>query len=156
MVQHLVLMTLAAPLILLGEPALMFANSLPEHFDTTALDSLLRCVPIHEVGRVLADPVFCWLAGTVCVIVWHVPSAFDLCLQSEVWHGLRAGKLLRCWASFLVACRPTVAKYREVASVVCSPVFVPRHHTVRCALGISHFLRSRCLSRICIWTSAPQ
>lgn len=29
MVQHLVLMTLAAPLILLGEPAIMFLNSLP-------------------------------------------------------------------------------------------------------------------------------
>jgi cytochrome c oxidase assembly factor CtaG len=86
MVQHLVLMTLAAPLILLGEPAIMFLNSLPEHFGTTELDPLLRCVPIHGVGRVLSNPVFCWLAGTVCVIAWHVPSAFDLSLQSKVWH----------------------------------------------------------------------
>ncbi len=101
MVQHLVLMTLAAPLVLLGEPAIMFANSLPERFGTTAQDSLLRCAPIHcltiyEVGRILANPVFCWLAGTVCVIVWHVPSAFDLSLQSEVWHGFEQ-------ASFLIA-----------------------------------------------------
>src|ERR1035438_559470 len=101
MVQHLVLMTLAAPLILLGEPAIMFANSLSEHFDITAMDSLLRCVlihclAIHEVGRVLANPFFCWLAGTVCVIVWHIPSAFDLCLQSKVWHDFEQ-------ASFFVA-----------------------------------------------------
>jgi putative membrane protein len=96
MAQHLVLMTLAAPLILLGEPALMFLNSLPENFDTTALDLLQRSVPIHEGGRVLANPFFCWFAGTVCVIVWHVPSAFDLSLQSEVWHGFEQ-------ASFFVA-----------------------------------------------------
>src|SRR5580658_8714800 len=41
MVQHLVLMTLAAPLILLGEPALMFLNSLAAHFDTAGLGRLL-------------------------------------------------------------------------------------------------------------------
>jgi len=101
MMQHLVLMTLAAPLILLGQPALMFRNSLPEHLDTTTLHSLLRCKPIHhlaiyEVGRVLANPVFCWLAGTVCVIAWHVPGVFDLCLQSKVWHDFEQ-------ASFFVA-----------------------------------------------------
>jgi putative membrane protein len=96
MVQHLVLMTLAAPLILLGEPAIMFANSLSEHFDTPALDSLLQCVPINEIGRILANPIVCWLAGTLCVIVWHIPSAFDLCLQSKVWHDFEQ-------ASFFVA-----------------------------------------------------
>jgi cytochrome c oxidase assembly factor CtaG len=86
MVQHLVLMTLAAPLILLGEPAVMFLNSLPEHFRTTELYPLRSFVPIDGVGRVLSNPVFCWLAGTVCVIAWHVPSAFDLSLQSKAWH----------------------------------------------------------------------
>jgi putative membrane protein len=83
MVQHLVLMTLAAPLILLGEPALMFLNSLPAHFGAAALAPLLRCVPIHGVGRILANPVLCWLAGTVCVIVWHIPGPFDLCCRNR-------------------------------------------------------------------------
>jgi putative membrane protein len=86
MVQHLVLMTLAAPLILLGEPALMFLNSLPEHFDVAALSPFQRSSPIHRIWLMLTNPAFCWLAGTVCVIVWHVPSAFDLCLQTKVWH----------------------------------------------------------------------
>jgi putative membrane protein len=50
MVQHLVLMTRAAPLILLGEPAIMSANRLPEHFGTTGLDSLLRCDQSMNLG----------------------------------------------------------------------------------------------------------
>jgi putative membrane protein len=85
MVQHLVLMTLAAPLVLLGEPALMFLNSLPERY-TAAPGPLLRYAPIRGIGRILANPVFCWLAGTVCVIVWHLPVAFELCLHSNVLH----------------------------------------------------------------------
>jgi putative membrane protein len=86
MVQHLVLMTLAAPLVLLGEPALMFLNSLPERFDAAAPGLLLRYAPIREIGRVLANPVFCWLAGTVCVIVWHIPGPFDAGMQAGIWH----------------------------------------------------------------------
>jgi len=116
MAQHLVLMTLAAPLILLGQPALMFRNSLPEHVDATALHSLLRCKPIHEGGRVLANPVFCWLAGTVCVIIWHVPGAFDLCLQSKVWHDFEQGSffvagLLFWWP--VVQPWPSVARWHR-------------------------------------------
>jgi cytochrome c oxidase assembly factor CtaG len=91
MVQHLMLMTLAAPLILLGEPALMFLNSLPGRGDTAALGPLLRYPPIHGIGRILANLASCWLAGTGCVIVWHVPSAFDLGLQSKVWHDFEQG-----------------------------------------------------------------
>jgi cytochrome c oxidase assembly factor CtaG len=88
MIQHLVLMTLAAPLILLGQPALMFLNNLPAHFDTAASDRLPRYAPIRVIGRVLANPAFCWLAGTVCVIAWHIPGPFDLCMQSSFWHDL--------------------------------------------------------------------
>jgi putative membrane protein len=86
MVQHLALMTLAAPLILLGEPALMFLNSLPAYSDTAVPGRPLRSAPIHGIGRVLANPAFCWIAGTVCVIVWHIPGPFDLCMRSSVCH----------------------------------------------------------------------
>jgi hypothetical protein len=41
-----------------------------------------------------------------------------------------------------------MADYREVTSVLCFPVFVPRHDTVRCAFGVSNFLWSRSLSHI--------
>lgn len=94
MVQHLVLMTLAAPLILLAEPARMFANSLPAHVDTVALSRLLRHSLIHGMERFLANPIFCWLAGTVCVIVWHIPSIFDLCMRSGFWHDFQQASFL--------------------------------------------------------------
>jgi cytochrome c oxidase assembly factor CtaG len=70
MAQHLVLMLLAAPLVLLGAPSI-----------------LTRWRPY---------PAFCWLAGTLTVIVWHIPAAFELPLRSQFWHGFEQ-------ASFFVA-----------------------------------------------------
>jgi len=60
MVQHLLIMMVAAPLILLG-----------------ARSIVIRWRP-HSV--------LCWLAGTVTVVVWHVPAVFELALQSPGWH----------------------------------------------------------------------
>jgi putative membrane protein len=67
MLQHLVLMTVAAPLILLG-----LHGNLPRI--------------AQSFGRFLTHPVFCWLASTVTVIGWHVPALFALGMRSERWH----------------------------------------------------------------------
>jgi putative membrane protein len=61
MVQHLLLMVVAAPLILLGIRSAQ----------------LLRRRP---------HLVFCWLAGSLTVILWHVPAIFELALRSRFWH----------------------------------------------------------------------
>jgi putative membrane protein len=73
MVQHLLLMTVAAPLILLGDP----------------LEALARWLPTQVgpfLGKVALHPIFCWLAGTCTVIGWHIPAAFALGMRSNLWH----------------------------------------------------------------------
>jgi putative membrane protein len=130
MVQHLVLMTLAAPLILLGEPGLMFLNSLPAHFDTAALGRLLRYAPIHRIGRGLTNPVFCWFAGTVCVIAWHIPGLFDLSMRSGVWHGFEQASffdtgllfwwpVIQPWPSIARSHRWAIPLYLFLATLPC-------------------------------------
>jgi putative membrane protein len=70
MVMHLLIMMLAAPLILLAVRPM-----------------LVRWHP----------PIaFCWLAGTLTVLISHVPAVFELALESHSWHGFE-------WASFFVA-----------------------------------------------------
>jgi cytochrome c oxidase assembly factor CtaG len=130
MLQHLVLMTLAAPLILLGEPARMFMNSLPAHFDTARLGRLLEDAPVRGIGRVLINPAFCWLAGTVCVIVWHIPGPFNLCMRSSFWHHFEqasffaAGLLfwwpvVQPWPSIARWERWTIPMYLFLATIPC-------------------------------------
>jgi cytochrome c oxidase assembly factor CtaG len=36
--------------------------------------------------RALTHPVATWLAGTLTVIGWHVPAAFELAQRSAMWH----------------------------------------------------------------------
>jgi len=94
MVQHLLLMTVAAPLILLGAPAIALLQSLPQTFRRGVLAPLLRCPRVHAMGRLVTDPAFCWLASTATVIGWHVPALFQLGMQSEGWHKVEHASFL--------------------------------------------------------------
>jgi putative membrane protein len=94
MVQHLLLMTVAAPLILLGAPVIVLIQSLPKHFRRNIVAPLLRCSPVHSAGRLLTHPAFCWIASTVTVIGWHVPALFKLGMQSEGWHRVEHANFL--------------------------------------------------------------
>jgi putative membrane protein len=60
MVQHLLLMFVAAPLILFG-----------------ARSIVAQWRPQLTLG---------WLAGPVTVLAWHVPAVFELALRSHYWH----------------------------------------------------------------------
>jgi putative membrane protein len=86
MVQHILLMGVAPPLILLGAPALPFLHGLPQRLVRSALGPILRWAPLQGIGRILTHPVFCWLAATVALIGWHTPRAFELALDSPFWH----------------------------------------------------------------------
>jgi len=86
MVQHLLLMIVAAPLILLGAPTITLLQGLPRRFVRDTLGPVIRWRPLHRLGGICTHPAFCWLAATVAVIGWHVPAAFDLALRSHCWH----------------------------------------------------------------------
>jgi cytochrome c oxidase assembly factor CtaG len=85
MVQHLLLMAVAPPLILLGAPALPLLRGLPRMIGG-AVGQFLCWPPAQRLGRVLIDPAVCWLAATVALIAWHIPAAFELALRSDSWH----------------------------------------------------------------------
>jgi putative membrane protein len=69
MVQHLLIMTIAAPLMLWG---------------------LHNMTPL----RIGIHPVVCWLAGTGVVTWWHIPAIFELGMSSAAWHGIEHGTFL--------------------------------------------------------------
>jgi putative membrane protein len=86
MVQHLLLMTVGPPLILLGAPLMPILHGLPQKFVQSVLAPLLRWPPMQWASRVLSRPAVCWLAGVTVLVGWHVPGAFTLALRSEAWH----------------------------------------------------------------------
>jgi putative membrane protein len=94
MVQHLLLMTIGPPLILLGNPFLSFRHGLPSTFARSVLGRFLRWAPTQWLGRFPNKPLFCWLIATAVVIGWHFPRAFDLAMQSDSWHAIECASFL--------------------------------------------------------------
>jgi cytochrome c oxidase assembly factor CtaG len=97
MVQHLLLMAVGAPLILLGAPI----DLLP-----------LRCSRIRTIWDGLTHPAAAWLAGTAAVIGWHIPAAFELGMRSHLWHATQqatffAAGILFWWP--VIVSRPDIA-----------------------------------------------
>jgi cytochrome c oxidase assembly factor CtaG len=88
MVQHLLLMTVAPPLILVSAPVMPLLHGLPRKFLRSILGPLFRSPAMQGIGRVLSQPAFCWLAAVAALLGWHAPAAFTLGLQSEAWHAV--------------------------------------------------------------------
>jgi putative membrane protein len=86
MVQHLLLMTVGPPLILLGAPLMPILHGFPRKFVQWVLAPLFRWPPMRWAGGVLSRPAVCWLAGAAALVGWHVPALFTFALRSEAWH----------------------------------------------------------------------
>ncbi len=86
MVDHVLLMAVAPPLILLGAPFRSLVHGLPQRFVREALAGFLCWSPGQRLGRVLGHPIFCWLAAAIVLIGWHVPAPFELGMRSNLWH----------------------------------------------------------------------
>ena len=93
MVQHLLLMTLAPPLILLGMPRKPLAHDGLQRF-LKAIGRPLRSEPMQQFASVVTHPALCWFAAAGTLVVWHIPSVFMLGLRSQVWHGAEQASFL--------------------------------------------------------------
>lgn len=93
MVQHLLLMTFAPPLILLGTPRKLLARGLPQRF-AQIINCLFRSGPTQKLERALTHPILCWLGAAATLTVWHIPTVFTLSLRSELWHGIEQASFL--------------------------------------------------------------
>lgn len=86
MVQHVLLMLAAPPLVLLGEPVLPMLYGLPRRFVRGMVGPALRWPLLRVVGSTVTHPAFGWLAATAALLGWHLPGAFELALRSSLWH----------------------------------------------------------------------
>jgi putative membrane protein len=94
MAKHLLLMTIAPPLVLLGAPLLSLSNGLPGPFMDAVIRPLVQCQPMQRLGRALDRLAVCWLAATVAIMGWHIPEAFALAMRSAAWHAVEQASFL--------------------------------------------------------------
>jgi cytochrome c oxidase assembly factor CtaG/polyferredoxin len=94
MVQHLLLMAVAPPLIVLGAPMVPMLRGLPRFFVREGLGPLFTLRTVHAIERLFASRLFAWLAMNLCFLIWHMPSAYDLALRSPDWHEVEHASFL--------------------------------------------------------------
>ncbi len=83
MIKHLLLMTVAAPLVLAGAPVSPLVCGLPKLFIKTHPPFV--SLPARWLKQCLTHPLLCWLAGTAAVVGWHLPAAFALGMERSQW-----------------------------------------------------------------------
>jgi cytochrome c oxidase assembly factor CtaG len=85
MLQHVLLLTVAPPLFLLGRPWPTMWRALPLR-PRTALGRALAGARWTAPIRALAKPVPAWILFNATVVGWHIPAAYDATLTSGVAH----------------------------------------------------------------------
>src|SRR5262245_22793546 len=86
MIQHLLLLMVAPPLILYGAPYLPILRGLPSRVLKHGAGPFLASPGLQKFGRRLTHPLVCWLAFTITSLTWHVPKFYELALRSPFWH----------------------------------------------------------------------
>ena len=129
MIKHLLLMTFAPALILMGDPLKALWHGSPLLL-RSALSRLLKQPLVHRFGRILTAPALCLTVSALTLVVWHLPALFTLCVQSEIWHTveqitfLGAGLLfwwpvIQPWPSASTAPRWSMLLYLFLATLPC-------------------------------------
>src|SRR6476659_5983564 len=86
MIQHLLLMMVAPPLILYGAPYMPLLFGLPNTFLKEAVGPFLSWQLLRRMVRFISHPIFCWAAFAFTSIAWHLPPMYELALRSPGWH----------------------------------------------------------------------
>jgi len=97
MIQHLLLLTVAAPLIVLGHPWMSIWRPLPLRLRRTLARTVLRSrylEPMRALCRLLTRPAGAWIAFNLNLLLWHVPGPYDLTLRSIDVHVLEHSTFL--------------------------------------------------------------
>lgn len=134
MIQHLLLLAVAPPLLLLGRPILPILRGLPRSLAHDGIAPFLQSAVARKLQASLSRPLPCWLAFVGTLILWHLPAAFDIALRSSGWHHLEhvcfLGSSLLFWGQII---RPSASGNDD--SVWILPVYLLAADIVNTALS---------------------
>ncbi len=112
MIQHLLLLVVAAPLIVISRPWMSLWRPLPLELRRTVARTVVRsryCAPLRALAGLLSVPAVAWLAFNVNLVAWHMPGPYDVTLRNIDVHVLEHCSFLLFgivfWAQ-VTACPP--------------------------------------------------
>ncbi len=88
MIQHLLLVMLAPPLLLIGNPMPIMMWGLPAALRREVGRWLRRGAVFRRFVAALTTPGLVWLAFVAALVGWHDPGAYEAALRSDFVHDL--------------------------------------------------------------------
>lgn len=89
MAQHLVLIQITAPLLLLGRPIQVFLRALPPPRAGALTRALLRPKLVRRCLSVLTAPLVATGLANLTLVVWHFPTLYERAVLSQPVHDLQ-------------------------------------------------------------------
>lgn len=93
MVQHELLMALAAPLLVLGRPVIPFLFALPIRWRRAA-GGWAKAGGVQAAWQAMTGPLAAFLLHAAAVWLWHLPGAYQAAVRSEAMHTLQHASFL--------------------------------------------------------------
>jgi cytochrome c oxidase assembly factor CtaG len=86
MLQHLLLLLIAPPLLLLGAPQIPLVRALPPGIAKRTIGVIAKSRTCRRLLDGLTHPVGALVFFTLVMLGWHLPGPFQLALRSNCWH----------------------------------------------------------------------
>jgi putative membrane protein len=107
MIQHLLLVAVAAPLVVLGRPLVVFAWSIPS--EVRGVARRVICSPMVRGARaILGRPIVALALHAVALWAWHMPALYEAALEDDFVHWLEHGSFfgtsVLLWGALLGRC----------------------------------------------------
>lgn len=88
MLQHLLLVFVGAPLVLLGAPAWAMTRGLPSGLRHWTVVSLARRRAVRGLARLLTHPMVAWSLFVFGLWAWHLPPPYASAIERDLIHVL--------------------------------------------------------------------
>ncbi len=90
MVQHVLLIAVAPPLLALARPWMRMWRGFPIAYRRSVAGALMteRWAPLRRAARIAAGPLAAWLIFNLTFCAWHLPVLYDTALRSPPVHAV--------------------------------------------------------------------
>lgn len=120
MMQHLILLVIAPPLLLLGAPQIPLVRALPPFIAKRTIGVIAKSHACRRCFALVTHPASTILLFSIAMLGWHLPRLFELALRNNYWHAVEHGCFLAAGILFwypVIRPWPAVERWSRLAFV---------------------------------------